>query len=109
MSVKPKLEQFMLARMREDTETAVAIDVSRLVSDKVHDVIKLHAIAMPTVSMAIALGLLAAHQILSETITFAVNSMDGDQDDEAAIRAAAEALFAELRAHPSTTPEESAT
>jgi phage-related tail fiber protein len=82
------------------TGTTAAIDAAQEAGDAVHAIIKQQATSMPTVSSAIAVGMLVAAQIYLETIEFARLSMDGDADDAATIKGACEILFAGLVAKP---------
>jgi hypothetical protein len=84
------------AQLRAEAETAVAIDLAHHAGDRVHQIVKMHAMTLPTVSAAIAFGLLLARQVADETIAFAIASMDGDTDDAAAIRTAARRLLLDL-------------
>lgn len=82
--------------LRAETEAHLVMDVADHASQRVFEMIRMHAMTMPSVSAAIGVGLLAARQIYAETIQFAVNSMEGDKEDEEAIREAASNLFREL-------------
>lgn len=53
--------------------------------------------------MAVALSVLAARQVYQETHDFAVSSMDGDADNEVAMRLAVSRLFAGWATFPSRT------
>lgn len=89
-------EDRLTAHLRAETEAAMVIDVAQHLSERLHEVVKLHAMTMPTVSAAIGLGLLTAQQIYAETLAFATNSMDGDSSDAEAICDAAGVLMREL-------------
>lgn len=79
-----------------DRQAPLIMDMARHVSDQVHDLVKRHAVTMPTVSAAVALGVVAAAQILCESILFGHNSMEQDPEDEGLIREAGFQLFGEL-------------
>jgi len=79
--------------LRAETNADLVIEVAKLASERVHEIIKMHAGTLPTVAAAVAFGLLVARQIYAETVTFAVNSMDGDPEYEASIRVGAIDLF----------------
>lgn len=86
----------LVAYIQVETEAVEVMDVARHAGDRVFEIISTHACTMRTVSAAIAVGLLAAHQVVEETIVFAVKSMDGDEADEDAMQAAARQLALSL-------------
>lgn len=83
-------------RLRAEAEAAEVIDLARHCGDRVHEIVKMYAMTLPTVSAVISYGLLVAKQVREETIEFAVRSMEGDEEDEQQIRAAAQQLSREL-------------
>lgn len=82
--------------LQAEIEAREVIDVAKHAADRVFELVRMHAMTAPTVSSAIGIGLLVARQVYAETIQFAMNSMDGDQEDADAIRAGAQRLFREL-------------
>ena len=66
-----------------------------IVGDQVHAILKAHALKMPTVAAATALGVNVAAQMLVETVMFADSSVDGGDDGET-LKRAATAYFSEL-------------
>lgn len=77
----------------EDAASQIVKDMADHVGEQVHGILKRSAMIMPNVSMASAMGVLAARQMLEETILFARNSMDGDAEDSAALEDALRRLF----------------
>jgi hypothetical protein len=82
--------------LRAVAESELVMDVGKHIADRVFEVVKGHAMTMPTVSAAIGVGLVAMQQIYAETVQFAANSMDGERSDEALIRVSALGLAHEL-------------
>lgn len=82
--------------LRTQTEAREVLDVAKHCGDRVFELVRMHAMTMPTVSAAIGLGLLVAGQVYAETLLFAANSMDGDSEDAGAVCSAAGTLFRDL-------------
>ncbi|MBY8826084.1 hypothetical protein [Sphingomonas colocasiae] len=74
--------------MRERAEPAVAA---------VHEIVKGHAMTMPTAIEAACVGIVVAENILREAIEFAVRSAEASGAEADAIRAAIELVFAGMR------------
>jgi hypothetical protein len=68
---------------------------SIIVGNEVHAILKAHAMKMPTVAAAIALGVNVAAQMLVETVLFADRSAEGGDDGET-LKRAATAYFSDL-------------
>ena len=83
-------------RLRMEAESRITVDVANHASDRVHEIIKMHGMTMPSVGQAVAFGLIVARSILADTLEFGIRSMDGDPDDEAAFKAGASILWHEL-------------
>lgn len=66
---------------------------ARAVGDRVHEILKGAALAMPSTASAVGMATHVAAQMLIETIEFGERSMAGDRDDERTLRAAALQLF----------------
>jgi hypothetical protein len=96
MTNEPKVEQLVEALLQAEGEQIVR-DMAGHVGDEIHAVLKRHGMTMRTTAGAIGVGVLAAVQVLGETIEFAKNSMDGDDADADAIVTAANALFDQER------------
>lgn len=78
-------------------------DQAREIGDLVHHEIKRRIPSHPSVRATIAVGVSVAVQVLAETLTFADNSMGGQDDEDAVtVRSAAAQLFSEMfaREHP---------
>ena len=83
-------------------DEALIGDMAKHTLAQVHEVMKRNAMLMPTVAGAVGLGATVAAIMLSETVTFAKNSMEGNAADEETIAAAAVRLFRHAvdHAHP---------
>lgn len=88
----------MLARIAAtiDRDASVIQDLAKHVGDQIHELVKRHAMTMPSSGSAMALGIFLSAQILTEAIMFGHRSMDGDVEDETLVREAGFRLFEEL-------------
>lgn len=60
---------------------------------QVHDLVKTAACSLPSTAAATVLGVMVARQVLTESLSFAARSMEGDAGDAAAVMDAALAVF----------------
>lgn len=74
----------------------IARDMGGHVGDQIHALLKRHCTMMNTVAGAVAVGLLAACQVIGETREFVRLSMEGDVEGEQVIVANVDHLFAAL-------------
>lgn len=74
-----KVAALVEAFMTSEAEHTVR-DMAGHVGDEVHGVLKRHAMLMKTTAGAIAVGVLAAAQVLADTLEFARQSMEDDAE-----------------------------
>lgn len=86
----------MRAILAAEATARGAIVAAEAGGDAVHEIVKRQAISMPSVSAAIAVGMLIALQVYLETIEFARRSMDGDEAEAAVAASACARLFADM-------------
>lgn len=79
----------------DDTMNEVIRKAGMAVGDKVHEILKGAAMAMPSTGAAVGMAIHVTAQMLVETIEFGERSM-GDPDDARTLRSAALQLFVDL-------------
>ena len=85
----------LIAALGAADEAGLIEAASIVVGSEIHGILKAHAMKMPTVAAAVALGANVAAQMLVEVTMFADRSVDGGADGEALKRAATR-YFSEL-------------
>lgn len=86
----PPAEEIAAYLAQEDA--LMVVDVAKHAGDKIHSIIKMHAMTMPSAASAISLGVLVARQILEETMEFAARTV-GDPAEADQMRDAIRLLF----------------
>jgi hypothetical protein len=79
-----EIEQQLADHVRNECDDIVR-DMARHVGDEVHAVLRRHGMLMKSVGAAAGMGVLAAANVLAETLLFFRNSMtEGDETDAGA-------------------------
>lgn len=82
------LAQVIAAICQGADEAELIEDAAVAAGDEIHSILKRHAMTMPSVAAAVALGVHVAAQMLVETVQFADRSVEGGEDGEVLKRAA---------------------
>jgi hypothetical protein len=79
----------VIAALNPGADEAELIEAAASIAgDEIHAILKRHAMTMPSVAAAVALGVHVAAQMLVETVEFADRAMEGGEDGEVLKRAA---------------------